>query len=241
MIVGTAGVLYSLYSIVNQQNQYRESAEKLDGLRQIYLESGQNSGQLETEKQHNQKLKNHEELQGLNEDYVGWIDVLGTTISYPIVMGEDNEFYLKHNFYRERDFVGSIFMDYRNSRDELDKNTIIYGHNMKDDSMFGSLEDLLDQEFFENHQTITLDYPDGQTYKWELFSAYATTDVDWMRTDFNKQADFARYLRSVKNKSVISSEIEVGEEVTILTLSTCTDRDNDERIVVHAKLIMGKS
>ncbi len=234
-------MLYSLYSIVIHQNQYRQSAEKLDGLRKIYQESSLNPGQLESEKQHDQKLKNHEELQDLNEDYVGWIDVLGTTISYPIVMGEDNEYYLKHNYYRERDFVGSIFMDYRNSRDKLDKNTIIYGHNMKDDSMFGSLEDLLDQEFFEKHQTITLNYPDGQTYKWELFSAYATTDVEWMRTDFSKQADFARYLRSVKNKSVILSETEVGEEVTILTLSTCTDRDNDERIVVHAKLIRGKS
>ena len=180
---------------------------------------------------------NHDKLLKINEDYVGWLDILGTSVSYPIVKGEDNKFYLKHNFFRERDFVGSIFMDYQNSKVGLDKNTIIYGHNMKDKSMFGSLKSYLDEEFYKKHKYLTFTLPNNQTYKGFIFSVYSTNKVEWLKTDFRESVDFASYLGSIKNQSVLQTQTEVGEEDFILTLSTCTDRGDDERIIVHAKLL----
>lgn len=159
-----------------------------------------------------------------------------TTVSYPIVKGGDNEFYLTHNFYQDPDFVGAIFMDYQNSTRTLDKNTIIYGHNMKDKSMFGSLKNYLDQNFYEKHQKLTLDYLNGHIYTWEIFSVYETNKVDWMITHFENNSDFASFLKSIKNKSVIQTKTEVREDDIILTLSTCTKNNDDERLIIHAKL-----
>ncbi len=222
-------MVYSLYAIFNQLNDYQESAGKYEELK--------NSVQLNEMKQSDSPGINHEKLLEINKDYVGWIDISGTSISYPIVKGEDNKFYLKHNFFQERDFVGSIFMDYQNSIVGLDQNTIIYGHNMKDKSMFGSLKGYLDEEFYKKHKYLTFTLPNNQTYKGLIFSVYSTTKVEWLKTDFREIADFASYLGSINNQSVFQTQTEVGEEDFILTLSTCTDRGDDERIIVHAKLL----
>lgn len=242
IMIGFAGVVYSLFSIFSHLNQYQRSAERYENLRSIYEDSNQENGYGENGTHQDEQIKNHQELSRINEDYVGWIDISGTTISYPIVQGDDNDFYLTHNFFKESDFVGAIFMDYQNSTEKLDKNTIIYGHHMKNKSMFGSLEEYLDQGFYERNKIITLDFPDNRTYEWEIFSVYSTTDVDWMKTDFANDAEFAHNLEVSEEKSVINTHTSIGEEDRILTLSTCTVEDNEERIIVHAKLLeKGKS
>lgn len=218
--------MYSLYAIFNQLNDYQESAGRYEELKNSVQKKQSDSPEI-----------NHEKLLKINEDYVGWLDISNTSISYPIVKGEDNKFYLKHNFFRERDFVGALFMDYQNSKVGLDKNTIIYGHNMKDKSMFGSLKSYLDEEFYKKHKYLTFTLPNNQTYKGLIFSVYSTRKVEWLQTDFREIADFASYLGSIKSQSVFPTQTGVGEEDFILTLSTCTDRGDDERIIVHAKLL----
>ncbi|MDL4838926.1 class B sortase [Aquibacillus rhizosphaerae] len=225
LIFSVTGVVYSGYSIYVQINQYQQSQNKYDELKEIY----QTSSVSEVN-------RNHKNLTQINEDYVGWLRINNTKVSYPVVKGEDNEFYLTHNFSREQDFAGSIFMDSQNTNDGLDKHTIVYGHNMKDNSMFGDLEKYLEQEYYQDHTLISFDNP-TDTYEWEIFSVYTSRDGDWLKTDLEKTNSFAEYLNDIKNKSIISNQTEVSEEDRFLTLATCTNRDIDERIVVHARLI----
>ncbi len=129
-------------------------------------------------------------------------------------------------------------MDSQNSLKNLDKNTIIYGHNMKDKSMFGSLNNFLDQDFYENHKRFTLDtHLTEHTYTWDIFSVYETTNLNWMKTKFQSNDDFLSFLDSINKSSDIKTKTHIKEEDYILTLSTCTRSNSDERLIIHAKLI----
>ncbi|WP_068675021.1 class B sortase [Oceanobacillus sp. Castelsardo] len=223
LIFSIIGIIYSIYSIITYINEYRISEKKYDELKVLYDQNEANQVQ---------------ELKRLNEDYVGWVTVDGSEINYPVVHGEDNDFYLTHNFYKEEDKVGAIFMDYRNPDDSLEPHTIIYGHNMKDNSMFGSLSNVLESEFSKDNP-IKLDFQ-NQTYEWEIFSAYVTRETDWMQIDFESTDRYFSFIRDLKNKSNVDFSKELKKDDKILTLATCTSRVSDERVVVHARLIKGE-
>ncbi|NMD72714.1 class B sortase [Bacillus sp. DNRA2] len=216
-----------MVSIFNGMSGYYESNKKYDAIREIYYQ------QKGPARQTNNLNK---ELIALNDEYVGWISIDDTRIDYPVVKTVNNDFYLTHNFYKEKDKTGSIFIDYRNSVDQLDKNTILYGHNMKDNSMFGSLSKFKDQSFFENHKNISFELF-NDTYTWEIFSVYTDKDTDWLKTSFTTAEEFTKYIQIVRARSLIKVPAEVVYEDTLLTLSTCTNVDEDERIIIHAKLI----
>jgi len=206
-------------------NEYHVSAEKYEELVRIY-----------NQKDLKEKQKNSFQLlKQLNEDYAAWLTVEGTEIAYPVVSGEDNDFYLNHNFHQEYDKVGAIFMDFRNSTDHLDFHTIIYGHNMKDGSMFGTLSHVLDSGFSKGNM-ITLDFG-HENYKWEIFSAYVTRETGWMEIDFESTENQLLFMQDLKRKSNVNFEKEVNENNQTLTLATCTSRVSDERVVIHARLI----
>ena len=219
-MLSIVGIGYSIYSLYGHFNEYRVSAEKYTQLHYIYENTA------ETEK--------HKELTVVNEDYLGWLAVEGAGVEYPVVQSSDNDFYLTHNFYQEYDLAGAIFMDYRNSREKLDTHTIIYGHNLKDKSMFGRLSDILTDDFSEGN-VITFDF-NNETYEGEIFSAYVTRDVDWMDIDFDTPEAYGQFLDQMMSKSARDFTIEVNEEDQIITLATCTSRVTDERVVIHAKL-----
>lgn len=227
ILLSLSGVGYSVVSIFNGMSGYYESNKKYDAIREIYYK------RKDPARQTNNLNK---ELGTLNDEYVGWISIDDTRIDYPVVKTDNNDFYLNHNFYKERDKTGSIFIDYRNSVDQLDKNTILYGHNMKDKSMFGSLSKFKDSSFFENHKNISFELFNN-TYTWGIFSVYTDRDTEWLKTSFSTTEEFTKYIQIVKAKSLIEVPAEVDDEDTLLTLSTCTNVDEDERIIIHAKLI----
>lgn len=218
LVLSLVGIIYSTYSLVGYFNEYRVSAKKYEGLQQLY----DNSASLEN-------------LKSINEDYIGWLTVNGTDIHYPVVQGTDNEFYLTHNFYKETDHVGAIFMDYRHSRNELDSHTIIYGHNMKDKSMFANLANVLHDDFSTNNR-IRFTFQQEDT-EWEIFSAYVTRGTEWMEIDYDSTETYEQFLNQLVSKSERDFSAEVGGQDQILTLATCTSRVSDERVVIHAKLI----
>jgi sortase B len=218
VIISLSGVVYSLTSIFSKMYSYHQSAKRYETVQKIY-QGGSHS----------------ESLHSINKDYVGWIIVRGTKINYPVVKTEDNSFYLTHNFYRKNDHVGSIFMDTKNSGNQLDKNIILYGHNMKDTSMFGSLKKYLNHDYYQSHRNVSFDYL-GSTYEWEIFSVYSSDDTKWMRTQFSNQKEFEDYIAVLKKRSKFPTKIEVTKEDNILTLSTCTNIEEDGRFIVHAKL-----
>lgn len=180
---------------------------------------------------------NFKKLNSINEDAKGWIKVLGTNIDYPVVQTNDNDYYLTHNIKNEKTSVGSIFFDYRNSLDGTDKNIIIYGHSRLDESMFGSLKNVLKSEWLskDENRYITLTLPDG-VRKYQVFSVYKISVEDYyLTTDFSN-TPYLGFLATIKGRSIYDFPIELDEESKILTLSTCGD-DASNRIVLHAKLI----
>ena len=222
MVFNLIGIFYSSVSIYDIVNQYQVSAHKYHEIEQGY-------------NRNNDAKNGFNDLLSLNPDSVGWLEINNTKINYPVVKGDDNNYYLSSNFYGEEDPAGSIFMDYRNQLDELDKNLILYGHNMKDGSMFGTLKQYIDQVYFTEQSFI--DFNSSNTaYTWEVFSAYETADVDWMQTSFNDLDKYDVFLDKIRNLSMLESETIVSSEDYILTLATCTTSD-EKRFVIHAKLI----
>jgi len=224
-MIGLVGVIVSSTSIFQILHGYHVSAKNYQEIQEIY--------KAQDERLVGSKMIT---MKDLNDEYVGWISIHDTKIDYPVVKAKDNEFYLTRNFYKEKDKAGSIFMDFRNSTDQLDKNTIIYGHNMKDQSMFGSLQDYKTTSFLEEHSVISLDFVD-EHYEWEVFSVYSVTDTEWMETSFTSDQEFEIFLQSIRRKSIIDLQTDVTVNDQILTLSTCTNVEEDERMIVHAKLI----
>jgi sortase B len=177
------------------------------------------------------------ELQKQNEDIAGWLKIDKTKIDYPVVQAADNDYYLDKDVNKQKNAAGSIFMDYRNKLGGDNRNIILYGHNMKDGSMFADILHYESKWNFDNKSIIQFDsiYADA---KWQIFSVY-TSDVnfDYIKTDFQSDEEFKAFLDEIKAKSLHPSDIEVTENDRILTLSTCSYAYNDARFVVHAKLL----
>lgn len=169
-----------------------------------------------------------------NEDIVGFLKINDTRISYPVVHGTDNSFYLNHDISKKENVAGSIFMDADNSVDDFSQNTIVYGHNMKDQSMFHNVRYYItDENFYSLHKYITFKTLYEDT-KWEIFSFYSTgTDFDYIQTNFSSD----EFLQEIKNKSIYETGVYITPQDKILTLSTCKNDAADSRYVIHAKLI----
>lgn len=171
-------------------------------------------------------------LQEINSDVVGWIYIEGTEINYPVVQGEDNSFYLKHLLTGEWNSAGCIFLDSRNSEDFSDMNSVIYGHHMKNGTMFSGLDSYKNQEFYDGHPTVFLMTPD-QNYKIEIFAGYvASIEDDAWQLGFTA-ADFEDWLLAATARSCFTSEITPAVTDRIVTLSTCSYEFKNARFVIH--------
>ena len=177
-------------------------------------------------------------LYPLNEDIVGWIWINDLKINYPLVRGSDNQYYLTHTYDGTYNRLGSIFMDFRVSLELDDPNTVIYGHNMLTDEMFGVLEKYADLEFYENHKYVYI-LEEEIVRKYEIFSAYITDAYgDSYTIEFPDTKSFNDYLYKMKKQSLVETGVAVSKEDKIITLSTCTSHGGKtERFVVHAKQI----
>lgn len=179
----------------------------------------------------------YSDLEKINPDIVGWLNISGTKVDYPVVRTNDNSFYLIHNFEKQPSNHGSIFMDFRNMGDLKTKNNIIYGHNMKDGSMFQQLMNFKDKSYFESHPIIEFDTL-TEPIKWQIFSVYVTsTKFNYIRTEFNNDSDYEDFLKQLKSHSMYDTGVNVSKDDTILTLSTCSYEIEDGRLAIEAKRI----
>lgn len=174
-------------------------------------------------------------LQAENGDVLGWIEIPGTELSYPLLQAEDNEYYLTHNWKKEPNSAGSIFLECTNAPDLSGYHTIVYGHRMTTDAMFGTLKYYSGPAYREEHPSVYIAMPDG-VYRYDIFAAF-TAHVRSMvyRLDLpGKEAEFVEFCLE-------SSEIDTGivpaPEDRILTMSTCVDMgQSDYRWVVQGRL-----
>lgn len=177
------------------------------------------------------------ELLEINNDTRGWIKVNGTNINYPIVQASDNSFYLNHAFDKSYNSAGWVFMDYRNNASVFDKNTIIYAHGMYNGTMFGSLKNIVNSNWYSNSDNyiVKLSTVDENTL-WQVFSVYhIKTTSDYLKTDFKDNKSYQKFLDMLMKRSIYDFNTSVNSNDKIVTLSTCFDKK--EKVVMHAKLI----
>jgi sortase B len=173
----------------------------------------------------------------LNPDTVGWLTVPGTNIDYPVVQTTDNKYYLSHNYNKEKDYNGWVFMNYFNVPQNLDRNTILFAHNRYYSGvMFGTLSNVTKKNWYNEANNISIYYNTlYDNYEWEVFSIYKIdiTD-DYLKTIFKTDNEWLDFIDMIRERSMFASSATVGVNDKILTLSTCLD--NDQRLVVHAVL-----
>lgn len=179
-----------------------------------------------------------DELKKKNSDTIGWIKVEGTNINYPVVQTKDNSYYLNHSYDKTENKAGWVFADYRNNFNVLDKNTVIYAHGRVDTTMFGSLKNILQSNWYnnKNNHIVKFTTPKENTL-WQVFSVYTIkAESYYITTAFPSNENFIEFVNTLKNRSKVQFSAKPSGNDKILTLSTCKDSKGN-RVVMHAKLI----
>lgn len=253
-VLFTALLLYSGYEIYSIYNEYNETqniynditgqvvslrnAEDIEVIK-IDKETSINKPKLDSTSKSVATVPitvDFDKLFEINPDIVGWIYCEDTVINYPIVQSDNNTYYLKHLFDGEHNKSGSLFMDCRCSSQFSDNNSIIYGHNMKDGSMFASIVGYQAQQYYDEHSVMYLLTP-TKNYALNIFSGYITgSDSKSFSIGFNSESDYKEYLTAAIKNSNFRSNVRVTSKDKLITLSTCSYEFTNARYVVHAVL-----
>jgi len=188
--------------------------------------------------ENNEFVIDFDSLKEVNNDTVAYVKVGGTNIDYVVVRGDDNQYYLNHNFNKEYNVSGWIYADYKNRFDEKDYNIILFGHNTLDGSMFGTLKNVLTDDYHRqfNQNKIVL-VTEMNTYYYQVFSTYEIIPEDYyIKTDFSNEQEYSEFISVLKSRSNFNYQVEVSSEDKILTLSSCS-ANGSKRVVLHAKLL----
>ena len=224
----------ALYNIITREASYSAARQEYVELRQFAptpapedpsaIEVGSNNGSQEPEESSNDMP----DLSDINPDYIGWIRIEGTGIDYPVVQGADNYRYMGITFMGERNSSGAIFMDNR-CADRFKGFSILYGHNMRDDSMFAELHSYRDAAFLDAHPEIQIFKPEGGVWIFRIFDVKLTNVQDAVFT-----------LPGSGQDTVVEhfSRHDIAESADILVLSTCTTGNTDERLLVFAERLV---
>lgn len=189
-------------------------------------------------------LPEYVELKQQNEEMVGWITIPDTNIDQPVLQTTDNKYYLKHNFSKEEDSNGSIFLDARNQLDNGDKNLILYGHNMRSGLMFGGLKEYQDEKYLQEHPQIQFNtlyekrkydiiavclaevkYQDEEGFRYYNYLGASTPE------------EFESFRANIEKMNILGQEIDISYEDELITLSTCNNYIEDGRLFLVAKRV----
>lgn len=243
-------LIFSVWKLASIFMGYHSGEKEYDDLRQYVLEEPVSPDKVDTSSADEESSEDGEEkkagalvpmtrinlnaLTEINPEALGWIEIPGTALSYPLVHTSDNTYYLTHTFRKEENKSGGIFVESLNKTDFSDLHTIIYGHNMKDGSMFASLKNYQKESYYTANPYIYIDLADG-AHCYQIFSCHdaAVTDITYT-IGYRADDMYADFLNSLKGASLYDTGVEVGVNDSIITLSTCTKSGHD-RFVVHAK------
>ena len=261
MLAALAVFLYSGYTLYGFYKEYKKSSDEYDNLENSYAadqeQESENIDNLEDddalqsisgqevrtvfedgEEKTLPVLKNpidFTQLLSVNSDIVGWLRIRALDISYPVVQGKDNDYYLHRTFEKTDNFAGCLFVNSYNMGDFTDQNTIIYGHNMKNGSMFGKLKNFSDPEVFKKSRYFWIFTPDF-IYQYRIFSASVVDKTGLTYQISFTDDEFDQFISRAYSNSVVDNQgVRVTKEDRIVTLSTCTG-DDSTRFVVMGKL-----
>ena len=241
--------LGSGFLMVRDLNQYSESAGAYEDISALV----EMPGQTEAPEDDNTETEpagedpsvvlptvDFDALRETGPDIIGWLTLPDTAINYPVTQADDNEYYLHHLYDGTYNKTGCLFADYENQEDFSDRNTIIYGHNMRDGSMFAMLNEYDEQSYFDGHPQMYLVTPDGG-YVVEIFTAFVAkpsesgSDTSPWRLSFKDDGAYTTWLSEMVSRSVIETDVTVTSSDKVLTLSTCTP-GGASRFIVMGKL-----
>lgn len=231
LIICVCIFLYSSYSLLSIFYEYYQIDQSNSSLRAQLI--------ITDEKKDDEKKYLIIDWEGLlkkNPDVIAWIDIPDTNINYPVLKGETNDTYLRHDINRKYTIAGSIFVDYRNDAGFTDLNTVIYGHNMKNDSMFSDILKYLSPEFVQEHPNIYIYLPNGTVSKYKIVSGHKIQATDPL---YNTAVqDIKEYYKAMLLGSVFNVDFDQEAQNPVITLSTCAtyDIENTTRAVIHAVL-----
>lgn len=242
LIVAIGVFCYAAYNLFHIFTEYKKGTDEYNQIQQMAV-TNRNPEEIEEEeekKEEENTLKapievDFASLKAVNDDVIGWIfvEALSDTISYPVVQGEDNSTYLHTTYEGNYNFAGTIFVDYENSADFSDCNTLIYGHNMKNGSMFAQLKKFANEpEVYEKSKYFWILTPEAD-YRYEIVAAYTTGVSSDTYTLFKGPGkEFQSYLEKIRSYSAIETTVrEMTIKDKIVTLSTCTGNDATRFVV----------
>ena len=169
------------------------------------------------------------EVKAVNQDIIAWLQIPALDLSYPVLHGEDNQFYLHHDMYKQELFAGSIFLDAKNDPDFLNYNSIIYGHNMRDGSMFATLKDLQEEQTLQKCPYFWIITPE-KNLLYQIFAVYNTqTGSETYTIQFGDAKKYEVWVKKMQEQSTLN--IWDGQMGKIVTLSTCTGDKSTRQVV----------
>lgn len=207
----------------NKQEAIEQAEEKEEPVEEIKLITNENLASLLS----------------VNEEVIGELKVNNTNVDYPVVQAKDNDYYLNHNINKDKNANGWVFMDYRNNSMNIDKNNIIYGHNMYYSGvMFGSLHKTTNKSWYTNPENQIITYNTlYENMQFQIFSIYRVPKTnDYLKVFFKDDNDFLEFINMISKRSIYDFHVPVGANDKILTLSTCSN-NGTKRLVIHAVLI----
>ena len=234
---------WKLFGIYAEYHKGTETYEELQDYVQEPKEKDEPSSEDGTSKESPEDTENiylqvdFAGLKKVNPDVIAWIQIPALDISYPVVRGKDNDYYLHHMFDGQENKNGSIFVDYHNQPDFSDSNTIVYGHNMKNGSMFGTLDRYQNQSLYQQHPYFYIYVPEA-VLEYRIISCYAGRNGSVGYTySFPEPEDFRKFVDTLLSYSGYDTGATVTGSDHIVTLSTCVNTDRNYRYLVHGKLV----
>lgn len=243
LVVAVGVFLYAAFQLFSIYSEYKKGVDEYNKLEEIAVSENPNKKteaqpiEGEEEKAEPPITVDFDELRKINPDVRGWIYIEGIDISYPIVQGSDNDEYLHHTYEGTYNFAGSIFLEYTNKSDFSDCNTIIYGHNMKNGSMFGTLRYFTEKDAYTKSPYFWILTPEGN-YRYEIFAAYVTpVNSDTYTLFKGPDKEFKEYMENMKADSEIPTrDMEMDVKDKVITLSTCTGNSSTRYVVQGIRL-----
>ncbi len=220
-----------IFSIVNLSRWSIYNKKSANLIKDIVNEN------FEEAKEENRNPVNFEELKNINKDTIAWIRIKDTNINYPIVQTDDNEYYLKKDVNQNYSTCGWIFMNYKNSSNFSDRNTVLYGHNIKSGLMFSDLQKIYKNEL--GTDIVIEIYTETEKLEYKVYSSYLTEPEEYSIKVLLDEDSEKEYLQEILNRSSIMYNIVPDKSDKLITLSTC-DNSGKNRILVHGFYIGGE-
>lgn len=230
LIAAVCVFVFSLYQLVMMLVPYYSGGKEYDEIKDLAITADKDGEGFSVD---------FDALLKENPDTVAWIRFdEPSVISYPVVKSADNEEYLTKTFTENDNKLGAIFMDMRNNSDFLDMNTFIYGHNMRiGGEMFSQLKEYESEEFCKEHPYFYIYTPDGKVRTYTVFSAGVVKDTaENYEISYQTDEDFENYIKTCRESSNYTVDVEVNAQSKIVSLSTCTNVQDDERFLVQGVL-----